>query len=42
MPNIFSGLGKARKVKEFVLEMDNYHDVHMSKVDNKITIGFVF
>ena len=27
MPSTFSGLGKARKVKEFLLEMDNYYDV---------------
>jgi hypothetical protein len=25
MPITFSGLGKARKVKEFLLEMDNYN-----------------
>ena len=27
MPSILSGLGKASKVKEFVLEMENYYDV---------------
>ena len=36
MPNILLGVGKASKVKEFVLEMDNYHDVQRPEVDNKV------
>ena len=27
IPSTFSGLRKAKKVKEFLLEMDNYYDV---------------
>jgi hypothetical protein len=34
MPSTFSGLGKARKVKEFLLEMDNYYDVQRSGEDD--------
>jgi hypothetical protein len=31
------GLGKASKVKEIVLEMDNYYDVQRSKRENKVS-----
>jgi hypothetical protein len=31
------GLGKANKVKEFVLEMDNYYDVQRPERDNKVS-----
>ena len=27
MPYTFSGLGQVRKIKEFLLKNDNYHDV---------------
>jgi hypothetical protein len=37
MPNILSGLGKASKVKEFVVEMDNYHVVQRPEVDDKVS-----
>jgi hypothetical protein len=37
MPSILSGLGKASKVKEFVLEIDNYYDVQRPKRDNKVS-----
>jgi hypothetical protein len=36
MPNILSGFGKACKMKEFVLEMDNYYDVQRLKRNNKV------
>ena len=38
MPNIFFGLDKARKMKEFFLEMNNYYDVQMLDKDDKVSI----
>ena len=35
MPSILSRLGNASKVKEFVLEMDNYYDVQRPEMNNK-------
>ena len=37
MPSILSRLGKASKVKVFVLEMDNYYDVQRPERDNKVS-----
>ena len=37
MPSMLLELGKACKVKEFVLEMDNYYDVQRPEVDNKVS-----
>ena len=42
MPSTFSGLGKARKVKEFLLEMDNYYDVQKPKEGDKVSIAVTF
>ena len=42
MPSTFSGLGKARKVKEFLLEMDNYYDVQKSDDEDKVFIAVTF
>ena len=42
MPSTFSGLGKARKVKEFLLEMDNYYDVQRPEEDDKVSIAVTF
>ena len=42
MPSTFSGLGKARKVKEFLLEMDNYYDVQKPKEGDKVSIVVTF
>ena len=42
MPNNFSGLGKARKVKEFLLEMNNYYDVQKPKEEGKVSIAVTF
>ncbi len=42
MPNTLSGLGKASKVKEFVLEMDNYYDVQRPERDNKVFKAVTF
>src|ERR1700738_1744885 len=42
MPSTFSGLGKARKVKEFLLEMDNYYDVQRPDEDDKVSIAVTF
>jgi hypothetical protein len=42
MPTTFSGLGKARKVKEFLLEMDNYYDVQRPEEDDKDSIAVTF
>ena len=42
MPSTFSGLGKARKVKEFLLEMDNYYDVQKPDEDDKVPIAVTF
>jgi hypothetical protein len=30
------GVGKASKIKEFVLEMDNYYDIQKLKRNNKV------
>jgi hypothetical protein len=35
-------LGKASKVKEFVLEMDNYYDVQRPERDNKVSKAVTF
>ncbi|MGH3053573.1 MAG: hypothetical protein ACRDL7_01175, partial [Gaiellaceae bacterium] len=42
MPSTFSGLGKARKVKEFLLEMDNYYDVQKPEEEDKVSIAVTF
>jgi hypothetical protein len=42
MPNTFFALGKARKVKIFLLNFDNYYDVQSPKVDNKVAIMVKF
>jgi hypothetical protein len=42
MPSMLLGLGKASKVKEFVLEMDNYYDVQRLKRNNKVPKEVIF
>jgi len=42
MPSILSRLGKASKVKVFVLEMDNYYDVQRPERDNKVSKAVTF
>jgi hypothetical protein len=42
MPNMLLGLGKGSKVKNFVLEMDNYYDVQRPKRDNKVSKALTF
>jgi hypothetical protein len=42
MPSTFSWFGKARKVKDFLLEMDNYYDVRRPKEDDKVSIAVTF
>jgi hypothetical protein len=42
MPSTFSGLGKARKVKKFILEMDNYYDVQKPDNEDKVSIAVSF
>ena len=42
MPSTFSGLGKARKVKDFLLEMDNYYDGQKPKEGDKVSIAVTF
>ena len=42
MPSTFLGLGKARKVKEILLEMDNYYDVQKPKEGDKVSIAVSF
>jgi hypothetical protein len=42
MPSILLGLGKASKVKEFVLEMDTYYDVQRPERDNKVSKAVTF
>jgi hypothetical protein len=42
MPSTFSGLGKARKVKEFLLEIDNYYNVQRPEEDDKVSIAVTF
>jgi hypothetical protein len=42
MPSMLLGLGKASKVKEFVLEIDNYYDVQRLKRDNKVSKAVTF
>jgi hypothetical protein len=37
MPSILSGLGKANKVKEFVVETNNYYDVQKPERNNKVS-----
>jgi hypothetical protein len=37
MPSMLLGLGKASKMKKFVLIMDNYYDVQRPEVDNKVS-----
>ena len=42
MPSTFSGFGKARKVKEFLFEMDNYYDVQKPEEGDKVSIAITF
>ena len=42
MPSMLLGLGKASKVKEFVLERDNYYDVQRPERDNKFSKAVTF
>ena len=42
MPSTLSGLGKARKVKEFLLQMDNYYDVQNPEEGDKVSIAVIF
>ena len=42
MPSTFSELGRARKVKEFLLEMDNYYDVQKPEEGDKVSIVVTF
>jgi hypothetical protein len=42
MPRTFSGLGKARKVKECFLEMDNYYDVQRPEEVDKVFKAVTF
>jgi hypothetical protein len=42
MPSILLGLGKANKVKEFVLELDNYYDVQRPEKKNKVSKAVTF
>ena len=42
MPSTFSRLGKARKVKEFLLEMDNYYDIQKPDDEDKVSIAVTF
>lgn len=39
MQSTFWGLGKARELKECVLEMDNTYDVQRLQLDNKVAIA---
>ena len=42
MPSSFFGLEKARKLKEFLLQMDNYYDVQKPKEGDKVSIAVIF
>ena len=42
MLNTFFRLGKVRKVKEFLLEMDNYYDIQRSTEDDKVSKTMIF
>ena len=42
MPSTFPRLGKARRVKEFLLEMDNYYDVQKPEEGDKVSIAVTF
>ena len=42
MPSILSGFGKASKVKEFMLEMNNYYDVQKPKRNNMVSKAVIF
>jgi hypothetical protein len=42
MPSMLLELGKASKVKEFVLEMDNYYDVQRVERNNKVPKAVIF
>ena len=42
MPSTFSELGKARKVKEFLLDMNNYYDVQKLEEGDKVSIAVTF
>ena len=42
LPSTFFGLGKARKVKEFLFETDNYYDVQKLKEGEKVSIVVTF
>ncbi len=41
-PNTFFGFRKAKKVKEFLLKMDNCYDVQKPKAEDKISIAVTF
>ena len=38
----FFEFGKARKVKEFLLKMDNYYDIQKPNEDNKVSLAMTF
>ena len=42
MPSTFSELSKARKVKEFLVEMGNHYDVQRFEKDDKASIAVIF
>ena len=42
IPSTFFRLGRARKVKEFLLEMDNYYDVQKPKEEDKVSNAITF
>jgi hypothetical protein len=42
MPSTFSRLGKAKNVKEILLEIDNYYDVQRPEEDDKVSIAVTF
>ena len=42
MPSTYFGLGKAKKVKEFLLEMDKYYNIQKLDEKDKVTIAVTF
>lgn len=38
LPNTFSGIGKARKLTECLLKIENHFDVQMLEEDDKVSI----
>jgi hypothetical protein len=42
MPSTYFGLGKAKKVKEFFLEMDKYYNIQKLDEKDKVTIVVTF